>query len=189
MVAQCYVEGVSTRKVDDIARAMGISGISRSQVSRMAAELDELVEEWRNRPLTDGPYPFVWMDALEVKVREGGRVVGTSALIATAVNADGRREIVGLRVGASDIGASWTAFLRDPVARGLEGVRLVTSDAHEGLKDAIASVLEGAQWHHPRVSGIPAHGQPRDCLHVRGNGRDPHPGSWTGSDRDRSGRS
>lgn len=166
VVAQCYVEGVSTRKVDDIAQAMGIEGVSRSQVSRMASELDELVAEWRNRPLDDGPYPFVWMDALEIKVREGGRVVATSALIATAVNGDGRREIVGLRVGAAETGASWTAFLRDLVARGLSGVRLVTSDAHEGLKDAIASVLEGASWQRCRthftrnlLDAVPRHAQ------------------------------
>ena len=144
MVAQCYVEGVSTRRVDDIARAMGIDGISKSQVSRLCAELDAVVAAWRNRPLDAGPYAFVWLDALVVKVREGGRVGNTAALVATGVNADGDREILGLDIGAAEDGAAWTAFLRSLVARGLGGVKLVVSDAHCGLKDAVAAVLDGA---------------------------------------------
>ena len=132
VVAQCYVEGVSTRRVDDVARAMGLEGISKSQVSRICAELDDAVAAWRSRPLDAGPYPFVWIDALSMKVREGGRVCTTAVLVATACNADGHRELLGLEVGAAEDGASWTAFLRGLVARGLHGVRLVTSDAHEG---------------------------------------------------------
>jgi putative transposase len=151
VVAQCYVEGVSTRRVDDVARAMGIDGISKSQVSRMCAELDEVVAGWRNRPLDAGPYGFVWLDALVVKVREGGRVVNTAALVATGVNADGHREILGLDVGAAEDGAAWTAFLRSLVARGLAGVKLVCSDAHQGLKDAVAAVLDGAAWQRCRT--------------------------------------
>lgn len=144
VVAQCYIEGVSTRKVEDVAQAMGIATLSKSQVSQICKQLDELVAAWRTRPLDAGPYPFMWVDALELKVREGGRVVNSSALIATAVNADGRREILGIKLGAAETGASWTAFLRELVARGLDGVRLVTSDAHEGLKGAINGVLDGA---------------------------------------------
>jgi putative transposase len=151
VVAQCYVEGVSTRRVDDIARAMGLEGISKSQVSRMCAELDEVVAAWRNRPLDAGPYAFVWLDALVVKVREGGRVANTAALVATGVNADGHREVLGLDVGAAEDGAAWTAFLRSLVARGLAGVKLVISDAHQGLKDAVAAVLDGATWQRCRT--------------------------------------
>jgi putative transposase len=151
VVAQCYVEGVSTRRVDDIARAMGLEGISKSQVSRMCVELDEIVAAWRNRPLDAGPYAFVWLDALVVKVREGGRVANTAALVATGVNADGHREVLGLEVGAAEDGAAWTAFLRSLVARGLAGVKLVISDAHQGLKDAVAAVLDGAAWQRCRT--------------------------------------
>jgi putative transposase len=151
VVAQCYVEGVSTRRVDDIARAMGLEGISKSQVSRMCAELDEVVAAWRNRPLDAGPYAFVWLDALVVKVREGGRVANTAVLVATGVNADGHREVLGLDVGAAEDGAAWTAFLRSLVARGLAGVKLVISDAHQGLKDAVAAVLDGAAWQRCRT--------------------------------------
>jgi putative transposase len=151
VVAQCYVEGVSTRRVDDVARAMGIDGISKSQVSRVCAELDELVAAWRNRPLDAGPYVFVWLDALMIKVREHGRVINTATLVASGVNADGHREILGLDVGAAEDGAAWTAFLRSLVARGLGGVKLVVSDAHQGLKDAVAAVLDGATWQRCRT--------------------------------------
>lgn len=142
VVAQCYIEGVSTRRVDDIARQMGIDGISKSQVSRICGDLDEVVAAWRNRPLDAGPYTFVWIDALTQKVREAGRVVNTAVLVATAVNAEGHREIIGLDIGSAENGATWTAFLRGLVARGLSGVRLVVSDAHLGLKQAIGAVLE-----------------------------------------------
>jgi putative transposase len=151
VVAQCYVQGVSTRRVDDVARAMGLDGISKSQVSRMCAELDEVVAAWRNRPLDARPYAFVWLDALVVKVREHGRVANTAALVATGVNGDGHREVLGLDVGAAEDGAAWTAFLRSLVARGLAGVKLVVSDAHQGLKDAVAAVLDGAAWQRCRT--------------------------------------
>jgi transposase-like protein len=174
VVAQCYVEGVSTRRVDDIARQMGLDGISKSQVSRVCAELDEVVAAWRNRPLDAGPYPFLWVDALSMKVREGGRVCNTAVLVATACNADGHRELLGLELGSAEDGASWTAFLRGLVARGLQGVRLVTSDAHQGLKGAIAAVLEGASWQRCRthfmrnlLATVPRHAQPMVASLVR----------------------
>ena len=142
VVAQCYVEGVSTRRVEDIAAQMGIESISKSQVSRVCGQLDELVAAWRDRPLDAGPYTFVWIDALAMKVREDHRVQGTCVLVATGVNGGGHREILGVQIGASEDGATWTAFLRSLVARGLTGVKLVTSDAHEGLKRAIGAVLD-----------------------------------------------
>lgn len=174
VVAQCYVEGVSTRRVDDVARAMGIDGISKSQVSRICAELDDVVAAWRSRPLDRGPYTFVWIDALAMKVREGGRIQGTCVLVATAVNADGHREIIGLDIGSAENGATWTAFLRGLVARGLTGVKLVTSDAHEGLKAAIGAVLDGASWQRCRthfmrnlLAKVPRHAQPMVASLVR----------------------
>ena len=174
VVMQCYVEGVSTRRVDDVARSMGLEGISKSQVSRICAELDELVAAWRNRPLDAGPYPFVWIDALSMKVREGGRIANTAVLVATAVNADGHREIVGLDIGSAEDGAVWTSFLRGLVARGLAGVRLVVSDAHGGLKGAIAAVLDGASWQRCRthfmrnlLATVPRHAQPMVASLVR----------------------
>jgi putative transposase len=174
VVAQCYVEGVSTRRVEDIAQAMGITSLSKSQVSRVCAELDELVAAWRNRPLDAGPYVFVWLDALVVKVREAGRVVNTAALVATGVNASGHREILGLELGAAEDGAAWTSFLRGLVARGLAGVKLVVSDAHQGLVDAIASVLDGASWQRCRTHfmrnllvRVPRHAQPMVASLVR----------------------
>ena len=174
VVAQAYVEGVSTRKVEDVAAQMGITSLSKSQVSRLCGELDELVEAWRTRPLADGPYPLMWIDALALKVREGGRVVATSALIATAVNHDGRREILGLELGSAEDGAIWTKFLRNLVARGLHGVRLVTSDAHGGIQQAISAVLEGASWQRCRthfmrnlLATVPRHAQPLVASLVR----------------------
>jgi putative transposase len=174
VVMQCYVEGVSTRRVDDVARSMGLEGISKSQVSRICAELDELVAAWRNRPLDAGPYPFVWIDALSMKVREGGRIANTAVLVATAVNADGHREIVGLDIGSAEDGPVWTSFLRGLVARGLAGVRLVVSDAHGGLQGAIAAVLDGASWQRCRthfmrnlLATVPRHAQPMVASLVR----------------------
>jgi putative transposase len=174
VVMQCYVEGVSTRRVDDVARSMGLEGISKSQVSRVCAELDEVVAAWRSRPLDAGPYPFVWVDALAMKVREGGRVCNTAVLVATACNADGHRELVGLDIGAAEDGAVWTAFLRGLVARGLHGVKLVTSDAHQGLKDAVGAVLDGASWQRCRthfmrnlLTTVPRHAQPMVASLVR----------------------
>jgi putative transposase len=151
VVCQCYVEGVSTRRVDDIVKAMGIEGISKSQVSAMAKELDAGVEAFRSRPLDAGPYTYLWLDALTQKVREGGRVVNVAVVIATAVNCEGRRECLGFDVITTEDGAGWTAFLRSLVARGLCGVALVTSDDHKGLKAAIEAVLPGASWQRCRV--------------------------------------
>ena len=174
VVMQCYVEGVSTRRVDDVARAMGLEGISKSQVSRICAELDEVVDAWRSRPLDAGRYGFVWVDGLAMKVREGGRVGNTAVLVATACNADGHRELLGLELGSAEDGASWTAFLGGLVARGLSGVRLVTSDAHQGLKAAIAAVLDGASWQRCRTHFmrnllvcVPRHAQPMVASLVR----------------------
>jgi transposase-like protein len=151
VVCQCYVEGVSTRRVDDIVKAMGIDGISKSQVSTMAKELDSMVEAFRSRPLEAGPYTYIWLDALTQKVREGGRVVNVAVVIATGVNNEGRRESLGFDVITTEDGAGWTAFLRSLVARGLSGVSLVVSDDHKGLKTAIEAVLPGASWQRCRV--------------------------------------
>ena len=142
---------MSTRRVEKLAASLGVVGLSKSQVSAMAAELDELVESFRNRPLDRGPYTFVWIDALTQKVREGGRTVNVHCLIATGVNADGCREILGIGVTSSEDGAGWLAFLRGLAARGLSGVQLVTSDDHAGLVNAIAAVLPGAAWQRCRT--------------------------------------
>jgi transposase-like protein len=151
VVAECYVRGVSTRRVDGLVKTLGIESLSKSQVSRMAGELDEMVTEFRNRPLDAGPYTYVWMDAMTEKVREGGRIINVAVVIAVGVNADGHREVLGLDVITTEDGAGWLAFLRGLVARGLSGVSLVTSDAHPGLVDAIASTLVGATWQRCRT--------------------------------------
>jgi len=150
VVQEAYVQGISTRRVDDLVQALGMQGISKSQVSRLCAELDKEVERFRTRKL-EGPYPYVWLDATFVKVREAGRVVSQAIVIAIAVTAHGEREVLGLDVGPSENGAFWLAFLRDLAARGLNGVKLVTSDAHAGLKAAIGTVLQGASWQRCRV--------------------------------------
>ena len=150
VVATCYLLGVSTRRMDKLVQSLGITGLSKSQVSEMAKDLDGHVEQFRTRRL-DGPFTFVAADALVLKVREGGRVVGVHALGATGVNADGHREILGLHVTTSEDGAGWLAFFRDLVARGLTGVRLVTSDAHQGLVAAIGATLGGASWQRCRT--------------------------------------
>jgi transposase-like protein len=151
VVAQAYLAGVSTRRVEGLVQSMGIQGISKSQVSEMAKELDQMVEAFRSRPLDTGPYTYVWIDALSQRCREGGRVVNVSTAIATGVNADGHREILGVDVFTSEDGASWTSFIRGLVARGLGGVRLVVSDDHRGLRQAIAAALPGACWQRCRV--------------------------------------
>jgi transposase-like protein len=151
VICQAYVEGVSTRRVDDLVKAMGIEGISKSEVSRLAAELDERVAEFRARPLETGPYRYCWIDALTQCVREGGRVVNVSAVIATAVNAEAKREIVGFDVVTAEDTDAWTTFLRSLVARGLVGVELVISDAHGGIKAAIGTVFAGASWQRCRT--------------------------------------
>ena len=151
MVATCYLLGVSTRRMERLVESLGITRLSRSQVSVMARELDEAVAAFRTRPLDQGPYTFVAADALVLKVREGGRVVGVHALVATGVNADGHREILGLHVTSAEDGAGWLGFFRDLTARGLTGVRLVTSDAHAGLTAAIGATLPGASWQRCRT--------------------------------------
>ena len=152
VVADCYLAGVSTRRMDKLVKTLGIHSLSKSQVSRMAADLDEHVDQFRHRPLDDaGPFTFVAADALTMKVREGGRVINAVVLVATGVNGDGRREVLGLRVATSETGAAWNSFFADLVARGLGGVRLVTSDAHAGLVEAIAANLPGAVWQRCRT--------------------------------------
>ncbi len=152
VVATWYLLGVSTRRMDKLVQTLGITGLSKSQVSVMARELDEHVEEFRTRRLNDaGPFTFVAADALVLKVREGGRVVPVHVLVATGVNADGHREILGVQVTTSEDGAGWLAFFRDLTARGLTGVKLVTSDAHAGLVAAIGATIPGAAWQRCRT--------------------------------------
>ncbi len=152
VVADCYLAGVSTRRMDKLVKTLGIDSLSKSQVSRMANDLDQIVEEFRHRPLTEaGPFTFVSADALTMKVREGGRVINAVALIAVGVNGDGHREVLGLRVATSETGPAWNEFFADLTARGLTGVRLVTSDAHAGLVEAIAANLPGAAWQRCRT--------------------------------------
>ena len=151
VIAQAYVAGVSTRRVEGLIQTLGIAGISKSQVSVMAKSLDGMVDEFRNRPLDGGPYTYLWIDALTQRCRDGGRVVNVCTAIATAVNADGQREILGVDVFTAEDGAAWTSFLRGLAARGLTGVRLVISDDHLGLKQSIAAVLPGAGWQRCRV--------------------------------------
>jgi transposase-like protein len=152
VVATCYLLGVSTRRMDRLVASLGITSLSKSQVSEMAKELDAHVAEFRSRSLAEaGPFTFVAADALVLKVREGGRVVPVHALVATGVNADGHREVLGVQVTSSEDGAGWLGFFRDLTARGLTGVRLVTSDAHAGLTAAIAATLPGACWQRCRT--------------------------------------
>jgi transposase-like protein len=154
VVADCYLRGVSTRRVDKLVKTLGIEGLSKSQVSRMAAELDEVVAEFANRPLDAGPYTYLWLDAMTQKVREGGRIVNVAVVVAVGVNADGHREILGVDVITCEDGAGWLAFLRGLVARDLAGVSLVVSDAHASLIDAIASVLPEAGWQQCRTHNM-----------------------------------
>jgi putative transposase len=151
VVADLYLAGVSTRRVEKAIQTLGVESISKSQVSRLCGELDELVEAFRTRPLDGSPYPFVMLDALVVKVREAGRIVNVCVVHATGVNAAGYRESLGLDLVTAEDGAAWLAFLRGLVARGLGGVQLVTSDAHLGLVDAIRSTLPGASWQRCRT--------------------------------------
>jgi len=151
VVATCYLLGVSTRRMERLVESLGVTRLSKSQVSIMAAELDESVEAFRTRPLDAGPYTFVAADALVLKVRENARVVGVHTLIATGVNAEGYREILGIQVTSAEDGAGWLAFFRDLVARGLSGVALVTSDAHQGLVAAVGATLPGAAWQRCRT--------------------------------------
>ncbi len=150
VVQEAYVQGVSTRRVDALVQALGMQGISKSQVSRMCADLDRAVEAFRGRRL-EGVYPYVWLDATYIKVRIDGRVVPQAVVIAVGVRLSGEREVLGVDVGPSEEGAFWQQFLRSLVARGLRGMQLVISDSHEGLKGAIASVLHGASWQRCKV--------------------------------------
>lgn len=182
VVQQAYVEGVSTRRVDDLVKALGCEGISKSQVSRICQDLDEVVESFLSRPLDGGPYPYVWLDALTQKVREMGRIVNVSVVVATAVNGEGKREIIGMDVGTSEDGAFWLAFLRSLAARGLSGVELVVSDAHQGLRDAIATVFSAASWQRCRthfmtnlLTRVPKRAQPWVATLVRTIYQQPSP--------------
>ena len=182
VIQQAYVEGVSTRRVDDLVKALGCEGISKSQVSRICQELDGVVEDFLGRPLDGGSYPYLWLDALTQKVREAGRIVNVSVVVATAVNSEGKREIVGMDVGTSEDGAFWLAFLRSLVARGLGGVELVVSDAHQGLRDAIATVFGGASWQRCRthfmtnlLTRVPRRTQPWVATMVRTIYQQPSP--------------
>ncbi|MCC6383485.1 MAG: IS256 family transposase [Dehalococcoidia bacterium] len=183
VVQQAYVEGVSTRRVDDLVKALGCDGISKSQVSRICQELDAVVEAFLDRPLDGGPYTYLWLDGLAQKVREGGRIVNVCVVVATAVNAEGRRELLGIDVGTSEDGAFWLQFLRSLAARGLAGVQLVTSDAHRGLKEAVAAVFAGASWQRCRthfmtnlLSRVPKRAQPPVATMVRTIYQQPSPG-------------
>ncbi len=154
VIADAYLAGVSTRRVEKLVQQLGVERMSKSQVSRLAKTLDQIVEDFRTRPLDSGPYPYVTFDALVVKCREGGRTVNVCVVHAVGVNRDGFRESLGLDVVTSEDGAAWLAFLRSLVARGLSGVRLVTSDAHPGLVDAIAATLPGAGWQRCRTHAM-----------------------------------
>src|SRR6201988_1812339 len=149
VVQEAYVQGVSTRSVDELVKAMGMTGISKSQVSRLCGEIDGKIAAFLDRPL-EGEWPYIWLDATYVKARRDGRIVSVAVIIAVGVNDDGRREVLGLAIGASEAETFWTDFLRKLARRGLRGVKLVVSDAHEGLKAAIAKVLN-ATWQHCRV--------------------------------------
>lgn len=151
VICECYVRGVSTRRVDGLVKTLGLEGISKSQVSALAKTLDAEVAAFRSRPLDSGPYPYLWLDALAVKAREEGRVTSVATVVATAVSADGHREILGLDTFTAEDGAAWTQFLRGLAARGLSGVRLVVSDDHQGLTGAIAAVLPGCAWQRCRT--------------------------------------
>lgn len=151
VVAEAYVRGVSTRRVEGLVETLGIGSLSKSQVSELAKDLDEMVTDFRGRPLDAGPYTYVWADALTMKVREGGRIVNVACLLAVGVNGEGNREILGLDVATTEDGAGWLAFFRSLVARGLSGTQLVISDDHPGLVDAIGATLPGASWQRCRT--------------------------------------
>jgi transposase-like protein len=152
VIQEAWIAGVSTRKVDDLVQAMGLTGISKSQVSKLCKDIDERVGAFLERPI-EGEWPYLWLDATYLRQREGGRVVSVAAIIAVAANTDGKREIVGLHIGPSEAEPFWSGFLKSLVRRGLKGVKLVISDAHEGLKQAIARVM-GATWQRCRVHWV-----------------------------------
>jgi putative transposase len=149
VIQEAYIQGVSTRSVDELVKAMGMSGISKSQVSRLCADIDERVQAFLNRPI-EGDWPYLWIDATYMKVREAGRIVSVAVIIAVGVNTDGVREVLGMAVGPSEAEPFWTSFLRSLTRRGLRGVKLVIADSHEGLKAAVAKVLK-ATWQRCKV--------------------------------------
>jgi transposase-like protein len=149
VIQEAYIQGISTRSVDDLVKALGMTGISKSQVSRLCEEIDERVKAFLERPI-EGDWPYLWIDATYVKVRQNGRIVSVAVIVAVGVNADGRREVLGMDIGPSEAETFWTAFLRKLARRGLRGVKLVISDAHEGLKAAVSKVLS-ATWQRCRV--------------------------------------
>ena len=149
VVQEAYIQGISTRSVDDLVKAMGMTGISKSQVSRLCGEIDERVQTFLNRPI-EGEWPYIWLDATYVKARRDHRIVSVAVIVAVGVNSDGRREVLGMTVGHSEAEPFWVEFLRSLARRGLRGVKLVISDAHEGLKAAITKIL-GAAWQRCRV--------------------------------------
>ena len=161
VIQEAYVQGISTRSVDDLVKAMGVSGISKSQVSRLCEEVDGKVKAFLNRPL-EGDWRYLWIDATYLKVRRGGRIVSVAVNIAIGVNADGRREVPGLETGTSEAEPIWTEFLRKLTRRGLRGVKLVISDAHEGIKAAVSKVLS-ATWQRCRV-GLLKKAEPSDSI-------------------------
>jgi len=149
VIQEAYIQGISTRSVDELVKAMGMSGISKSQVSRLCEEIDERVKVFLDRPI-EGDWPYLWIDATYVKVRQAGRIVSVAVIVAVGVNSDGRREVLGLEIGPSEAETFWTAFLRNLARRGLRGVKLVISDAHEGIKAAVSKVLS-TTWQRCRV--------------------------------------
>jgi transposase-like protein len=160
VIQEAYIHGVSTRSVDDLVKAMGMTGISKSQVSRLCEDIDGRVKQFLNRPI-EGHWPYVWIDATYVKNREGGRIVSVATIVAVGVNTDGRREVLGMSNGPSEAEPFWTQFLRSLTARGLRGVKLVISDAHEGIKAATKKVFQ-ASWQRCRVHFM------RNCLAYAG---------------------
>ena len=150
VIQEAYIQGTSTRSVDDLVKAMGMSGISKSQVSRLCEEIDERVHTFLDRPI-EGDWPYVWIDATYLKVRQNGRIVSVAVIIAVGVNSDGRREVLGMDIGVSEAATFWIEFLRKLTRRGLRGVKLVISDAHEGIKAAVSRVLSGSVWQRCRV--------------------------------------
>jgi transposase-like protein len=149
VIQEAYIQGVSTRSVDELVKAMGMSGISKSQVSRLVEEIDEKVQAFLTRPI-EGDWPYLWIDATYVKVRQAGRIVSVAVIVAVGANADGRREVLGMAVGPSEAETFWTDFLRSLARRGLRGVKLVISDAHEGIKAAVSKIM-AATWQRCRV--------------------------------------
>jgi transposase-like protein len=166
VIQEAWIGGVSTRRVDELVQAMGLAGISKSQVSKLCKDIDERVNAFLERPI-EGEWRYLWLDATYLKVRDGGRIVSVAAIIAVAVTTEGRREIVGLGIGPSEAEPFWSAFLKSLVKRGLKGVKLVISDAHDGLRLAITRVL-GATWQRCRVGLLKNHGHCDSVLNSLG---------------------